>query len=56
MQREVFGFIIGVMFTGWLNASPWSDSTAYKKAIEECEKTLPRNEHCVVVAVPISKD
>ena len=23
---------------------------------EKCEQTLPRNEHCVIIAVPISKD
>ena len=24
--------------------------------IKECEQTLPRNEHCTLVALPISKD
>ena len=28
----------------------------YKEAINECEKTLPRNQHCVVVAVPVDKN
>ena len=27
-----------------------------KTLITECEKNLPRSEHCVLVAVPISKD
>ena len=27
-----------------------------KTLITECEKNLPRREHCVLVAVPVSKD
>ena len=27
-----------------------------KTLITECEKNLPRSEHCVLVAVPVSKD
>lgn len=28
----------------------------YKESIVECEKTLPRNQHCVVIAVPVDKN
>jgi len=28
----------------------------YKELKEKCEEFLPRNEHCVIVAVPQSKD
>jgi len=26
------------------------------KAIAECEKTLPRNVHCTIIAVPVDKN
>jgi hypothetical protein len=53
MTRDIFwAGVIGFMFAVWMFASPWSDSTKYKKAIKECEKTLPRDQHCKVVGVP----
>ncbi len=27
-----------------------------KKAIEECQKELPRNVHCTIIAVPVDKN
>jgi hypothetical protein len=27
-----------------------------KLAIESCEASLPRDQHCVVIAIPVSKD
>ena len=45
---SVFGFMLAV----WLLNSPWSDSTKYKEAIKQCEKTLPRDQHCKVIGVP----
>ena len=26
--------------------------TPYKEALNECEKNLPRNKHCVITAIP----
>ena len=46
------GFIVSV----WLFNSPWSDNTKYRQAIQECERSLPRDQHCTVIAIPISKD
>ncbi len=31
-------------------------SNESKQALKECEKNLPRNEHCVIVAVPVDKN
>jgi len=44
----VAGFIISAM----LNTLPFADAEQYRKAIQECEKTLPRDQHCRVVGVP----
>jgi N-acyl-L-homoserine lactone synthetase len=35
---------------------PNSLHNKYYNAIQECEKDLPRSEHCVLVALPRSKD
>ena len=44
----VFGFVIAV----WAFNSPWSDNMKYRNAIQECEKSLPRDQHCKVIGVP----
>jgi hypothetical protein len=44
----LMGFLIGAM----LNTLPFSDAERYRRAIKECEKTLPRDQHCVVIGVP----
>jgi hypothetical protein len=33
-----------------------SDRNIIRKAVHNCEKSLPRNEHCYIIAVPPSKD
>lgn len=52
----IFGFIFGIIAMVVVNTFPFTDSAKYRDAIKQCEKTLPRNEHCVVVGLPISKD
>lgn len=42
------GFIIAV----WCFNSPWSDNAKYRQAIQDCERTLPRDQHCKVIGVP----
>ena len=36
----------------------FSDATSFsvQKAKEECEKSLPRDQHCYIIAVPPNKD
>lgn len=62
MDNDFFpGLIVG-MFLGILvvffseNLSTNSVRNKYYRAIEECEKNLPRSENCVIVALPRSKD
>jgi len=45
----LMGFAIAILF---LNSVP----TEAKKVIAECEKKLPRDQNCTLVALPISKD
>ena len=46
-------FVLVVLMNGCL---PSTDAYKYRKAIQECEKSLPRDEHCVVIGVRIDKD
>ena len=32
------------------------DSTSDMNKKKQCEKTLPRNQHCVMIAVPVDKN
>jgi hypothetical protein len=52
MRTYVEGAIIGFMLALWLANAPWSDAMAYRKALRECERTLPRDQHCIVIGVP----
>ena len=35
-----------------VNFLPGSLFNSAKKAMNECEKTLPRNQHCIITAIP----
>jgi hypothetical protein len=52
MRPYVEGAFIGFMIAVWVFNSPWSDNTKYRNAIHECQKTLPRDQHCKVIGVP----
>jgi hypothetical protein len=47
------GFVCGLMMFMLLSVLPFSDSSIYRTAKEECEKNLPRNQHCKIVGVPV---
>jgi Tfp pilus assembly protein PilE len=61
MSESFNGFCIGVFMAIAvvliLSAIP---STSYRNIVEtaksECEKSLPRDQYCVIVAVPVSKN
>lgn len=48
-------FFLLFTFIGALFGHNIGASTA-NKAIAECEKTLPRNVQCTIIAVPVDKD
>lgn len=45
-------FVLGFMVAAILNTMPFADAEQYRKAKQECEKTLPRNQSCKVIGVP----
>ena len=47
----VYGALIGWILAVALNAMPFSSASIYKAAIKECEKSLPRDKHCIVIGV-----
>ena len=48
-----FGFLIGIfVYNAVENINADSDRNKLKMAIEVCEQTLPRTQHCVITAVP----
>lgn len=52
----MFGIIIGIMFTVVLyEFLPASTKVKADSVIELCEQNLPRNQHCVLTAIPEEK-
>lgn len=45
----LFAFMIGIIGHSM-------GSYEMKEAIKECEKTLPRNVNCTIIAVPVDKN
>ena len=48
----IAGIIIGAMLVTMLTMVPWSYHSKALKALEQCEKDLPRSQECVITAVP----
>jgi len=52
MKDFWWGIFLGLVISVWCLNHPWSDNTKYRKAIQECERTLPRDQNCKVIGVP----
>jgi hypothetical protein len=52
VKCSLWGLFIGMFIAALLNTLPFSDAEQYRRAIKECERTLPRDQHCVVIGVP----
>lgn len=51
------GAFIAIVVIGATNdLSRNSPSNVIRNAINECEKSLPRDQHCTIIAVPVDKD
>ena len=50
-KDTAYGILFGFMIFSILNRMPFSDAYKYRAAIQECEKSLPRDQHCRVVGV-----
>jgi hypothetical protein len=55
MNDFSLGFCTATVVLGIVANLPFSSVTKYDKAIKECEKTLPRDQHCKVIGV-VDKD
>jgi quinol-cytochrome oxidoreductase complex cytochrome b subunit len=56
MIRDTPSFFVGIswgiiLFVLFLNL-PFTDNSKAQKAIQDCEKNLPRNQHCKITAIP----
>ena len=47
-----YAMLLGFMIFAILDTMPFADSEKYRKAIHECQKSLPRDRQCVVIGVP----
>jgi len=45
-----------VVISAYQDLSETSDRNIIRKMVYKCEKDLPRNQHCYIIAVPPSKD
>lgn len=52
MNEFTIGWLLGFFVCGFLFSLPFTDNYKAQKAKQECEKTLPRNQHCVISAIP----
>lgn len=66
MENKIFLKMIGLLFLMWfsfiMGVITITNTNVYKKGIfsveqiEQCEKELPRNVFCEIIAVPIEKN
>jgi len=52
----LIGFIVGVVTVSAVAHMPSSKMSIMHEMVKECEKTLPRDQHCKIIALPIDKD
>lgn len=50
------GIFIGLLIVITVVQSPSSNLSQYRAKIEECEKSLPRDQHCTLIAIPVDKE
>ena len=51
------GVVIGIfVVVALVDASPTSHKNVVETALKECEKSLPRDQHCKIIALPVDKD
>jgi hypothetical protein len=61
MSEGFNGFCIGAFVSTLLiltlmDLAPSSDKNILRNAKSDCEKSLPRDQECKIVAIPVSKD
>jgi hypothetical protein len=57
MDKFFAGCVAGIVFFMVLLATlPGSLVRQANEAVQECEKSLPRDQHCKIIALPIDKE
>lgn len=49
-------FLTAMVISAYQDLSETSERNIIRKLVYNCEKDLPRNQHCYIIAVPPSKD
>ena len=53
---SLIGFLGGIVITVWVSMALVPDSfTQAEDALKQCEKSLPRDQKCVIIAIPEDK-
>lgn len=51
------GTVIGIFIVvALIDTSPTSHKNIVENALKDCEQSLPRDQHCKIVALPVDKD
>lgn len=57
MYQFIFGLLFGIFgMAAAVDISPNSYYNVVNTALKECEKSLPRDQHCKIIALPVDKD
>jgi hypothetical protein len=51
-KDNMWCIVLGFFICSILHTMPFADAEKYRQAIKHCEKSLPRDQHCVAVGVP----
>jgi hypothetical protein len=57
MYQFIFGLLFGIFgMAAAIDISPTSYYNVVNTALKECEKSLPRDQNCKIIALPVDKD
>jgi len=51
MREFLLGVVLGLLISGAMRGLPNSTDALYRKAIEQCERSIPRDKHCVITGI-----
>jgi len=51
-KDNLWCILLGFFICAILNTMPFADAEKYRRAIKECERTLPRDKNCKAIGVP----
>ena len=56
MQNLIIGTIGGILISAFVITFSDNTTRQVSQMVKECEKNLPRDQQCYIIAVPPSKD